>query len=331
MPDRRPARSLLAVLALVSLVLMTVDYRQGEEGPIAGLQRGVLRVFAPLQEGLASLVQPIGGFVSALGELGSLREQNAALQEDLRELRERVVSEAELRRENAELRAQLEMRERLGFTTTGAQVVARPPNAFDWSVLLDIGADQGLRPGMAVINEHGLVGKLTDVTAGNARVQLLASPSAGYVVRVADTGEEGLLSGRGTRPLQLELLDPEAEVAAEAEIVTRSFQGSTIPDGIPVGVVVTGSDPDAPPGRFLSVRPYVDFTQLNIVQVVLDAPAHPGTLDPDDIIAEPEGPRPPEPVEEIEPLPPGSPTASPPATEPDQTASPEPTATGTQG
>ena len=286
---RRRGRTLLAVLVLTSLILITVDYRQGDGGAVAAIQRGVLTVFAPVAEGFATVVRPIGGFFGAIGELGSLRDQNAALEADLRALREQQVSAAELQRENEELRNQLGMRERLGFTTTAAQVIAQPPSSVERSLLIDAGADNGLLPGMAVINEFGLVGKLTEVTQSNARVELLTSPSARYGVRIADSGEDGFLTGSGANPFQLEILDPEADVQPDAQVVTKLFTGTSIPGGIPVGVVEARSGPTS---RFLTVRPYVDFTRLTTVQIVLDFPTQPTELPEEERVPAPEIPRP---------------------------------------
>lgn len=286
---------MLAVLVLLSLVLITMDYRQGDDGWVAIIQRGAVTVFGPVQEGFAATVRPIGGAVGSLAQLGRLRDENAALSEELERLREQHVSVADLERQNRELRDQLDMRERLGLTTTGAQVIAQSPGAFQWSVLIDAGADSGLRPGMAVINHDGLVGKLTDVTPRNARVHLITSPQAGYVVKVAETGEEGFLSGRGSQPFQLDMTDAEVEVEVGAEIVTHAFGGSTIPDGIPVGEVESHPQTEDAGGAVLSVRPYVDFSRLGTVQVVLDAPHHPLQLDPDEVIEDDERPRPPAP------------------------------------
>lgn len=305
----RRSRTLVVVLAVVALALLTLDYRQGDSGAIAALQRGVTAVLAPVQEGLARLVRPVGDFIEAIAELDDLRQENAELEAELNDLREGKLSRADLERENTELRALLGMRERLGFTTTGATVIAQPPNAFEWTVLIDAGAEQGIEPGMAVINADGLVGKVIDVTRRNARVQLLTSPNAGYAVRVSGTGEEGLLTGRGPRPFQLEVLNPEAEIAAGAEVVTRVFQGTTIPDGIPIGETEQGRDGGT---RFVSVRPYVDFTRLSLVQVVLDAPVAPSRLPADELQPDPD--------------PPAPPTAPPPTTPPppNGTASPSP-------
>jgi rod shape-determining protein MreC len=286
---RRRGRTLLAVLVLASLILITVDYRQGDGGAVAAIQRGVLTVFAPVAEGFSAVVRPVGGFFSAIGELGSLRDRNAALEADLRALRERQVSVAELQRENAELRSQLDMRERLGFTTTAAQVIAQPPTSVERSLLIDAGASSGLLPGMAVINEFGLVGKLTEVTQSNARVELLTSPSARYGVRIAETGEDGFLTGSGANPFQLEVLDPEADVQPDAQVVTKLFTGTSIPGGIPVGVVESRRGATS---RFLTVRPYVDFTRLTTVQVVLDFPTQPEELPEEERIPAPDLPRP---------------------------------------
>lgn len=277
------------MLVLVSLVLITVDYRQGDGGAVAAIQRGALTVFGPVAEGFGTVVRPIGNFFGAIGELGSLRERNAALESDLRQLREDRILAADLQRENEQLRAQLEMRDRLEFTTTAARVIAQPPTSVERSVLLDAGADNGLLPGMAVINEFGLVGRLTEVTAGNARVELLTSPTAGYAARIASTGETGTLTGSGANPFQLEMLDPEAQVQTDDQVVTQTFTGSAVPDGIPIGVVEARRGPAS---RFLSVRPFVDFTRLTLVQVVLDFPKQPVELPEEDRVPAPDLPRP---------------------------------------
>jgi rod shape-determining protein MreC len=307
----RRSRTLLAVLALASLVLLTLDYRQGDRGVISALQRAATGIMAPIQEGLTGIMRPVGNFMEAVTELGNLRQENAELEAELQRLREAKISYADLQRENAELRDLLAMRERLGYTTTGAQVIAQPPNAFEWSVLIDAGADQGIEPGMAVINAQGLVGKVVEVTRRNARVQLLSSPNAGYAVRISGTGEEGLLTGRGPRPFQLEVLNPEADIQSGAQVVTRVFQGTTVPGGIPIGEVEEARRNGS---RFSSVRPYVDFTRLSTVQVILDAPVAPSQLPPEELVPDPDPPQPPTPTpraEEPPPPPDGSSPSSP--------------------
>lgn len=288
MTDRRP-RTVLTVLVLVALTLVTLDYRGGGTGPLGAMQRGADAVFAPVQEGAATVLRPVTGVLGAIGDLGRLRTENEQLRADLEELRGLTLSQAAQERELADLRAQLGLRERLQLTSVGANVIAQPPGASPHSVLIDIGADQGVTAGMAVIAADGLVGRVLDVTAGQARVQLLTSPEARVNARVADTGDQGYLTGRGSQPFTLQLRNPQAAIDAEAELVTQLSGGSRMPDGLRIGAIRF-----AEPGNLnREVVPFVDFSRLRTVQVVVDAPEVPADLDEGAIVAEPEDRRPP--------------------------------------
>jgi rod shape-determining protein MreC len=296
MDDRRRSRALLAVLTLIALVLITLDYRQGDDGALSAVRRGALIVFAPVQDGFSQVTGSIGGFFGDVRDYASLRGANAELEAEVRELRDRIPAVTDLERENTELRALLGMRERFELETTAARVIGQSPGERGNTVMIDAGAEAGIETGMAVVSTHGLVGKVVQTTPWHARVELLSSPTARYAVRIAQTAESGLLRGAGADPFRLELLDPEAQARVGSEVVTRTFEGSTIPDGLPVGEVVDREEVEATEGRvsprFHLVRPYVDFRRLSIVQVVLNAPEPPVDLDPDDVIEPPRGPRP---------------------------------------
>lgn len=295
MDDRRRGRALLAILTLVALVLITLDYREGDDGALAAVKRGALVVFAPVQDGFATVTGTIGGLVDDVREYTSLRGTNARLEEELRELERELPSVADMERENAELRGLLRMRDRFEFETVAARVIGQSPDERSNTVLIDAGAEDGIETGMAVVNAQGLVGKVVLTTPWHAYVELLTNPSARYAARVAETAESGLLRGAGADPFRLELLDPEASAAVGSEVVTRTFQGSTIPDGIKIGEIVDRDEErsgGAVSPRFHLVRPFVDFRRLSIVQVVLDAPVPPAELDADDVVPPPIRPRP---------------------------------------
>jgi rod shape-determining protein MreC len=289
------SRSALVILVLVSVGLMTLSYRQGSTGPLAQVERGVTVVVAPVQEGFAAVVRPIGGLLTSIGQIRHLRMENEQLRTELERLDQRTISLAQVERENSQLRSLLGFQKRFQLVTTGAQVIAPPPGMLEWRVLIDAGAAEGIKTGMAVVNAQGLVGRVVEVTAKYSWVELAASPSAGYAVRIAQNGEVGALAGRGSEPYQLEVYDTEAELPRGAEIVTQSYQGSRIPDGIPVGGVSSPPDGLAQGTRFVEVRPYVDFTALDAVLVVLNAPLRPKELKPSEVVTDPNPPRPPPP------------------------------------
>lgn len=293
---------------LVALLLVTVDFR--DAGPLGTVQHGVQTVFAPIQAGFERVVSPIAGVFTTIRDLGRLREENAALREEIDRLNTGRVSLADLQRQNAELRDLLGMTQRLEFEVTAARVIAGPPSPVEYTVILDAGAGAGIEQNMAVVNAQGLVGIVIEVTARRSRVLLATSPDAGFAARIAQTGDRGFLSGRTSDPLRLELLATDADIPLGAEVVTQAYQGTMIPDGLPVGVLVD------PPGRtfagqrFLQVRPYVDFDDLSTVAVVLNAPSEPVELSP--TISNEDAPRPPaaQPPTAVDPAQPaGAPTA----------------------
>lgn len=280
MADRRRPRALLALLMLVALVLITVDFRDGDDGPLADLQRAAFGAFAPLQDAAASVTEPVGDFLRGLSDIGRRGERIAALEEELERVRQRQISVADLERENAELRDLVDMQERQELTTLTARVIAQPPGGSRWSMLIDAGAGDGIEPDMAVIDADGLVGKVVQVAPGYARVELAISPQARYAVRVVNDGEQALLSGRGHRTMELQIIeDTEVDLEADTEVVTRAFQGSRIPDGLPVGSFVEGGPADRTPSY--EVDAAVDFSSLDLVMVVVDAPEVPLELRPD--------------------------------------------------
>lgn len=285
MYQRRRARILLAVLVLAALVLVTVDFRTGEDGPVDRLRGGVTTLLRPVQEGVAVLVRPVGDAAGNLGEIFRVRTENQRLRAQVETLRERHRSATDLQRENEELRALLDMRDAGGFDTIAATTVALAPSNFEWTITVDVGSDDGVERGMPVINADGLVGRVIQVTPRASRVLLAIDPNFSAAARVARTGEIGPISGRGGNPMLFEPFDPETTVEVGDEIVTSRYQSGTFPGGIPIGTVAGVREGATPLSREVEVRPFVDFTRLHNVLVVVNAPVDeiPPLTDTDDL------------------------------------------------
>lgn len=275
MYNRRRARILLAVLVLVSLLLVTVDFRsdgaQGE-GPLGQLRGVASAVFGPVQQGVATIVRPLGDSVSSVGALFDARSENARLRAQLEALQERRLSYDSVLRENEELRRLLDIQERSALDTAAAQVIATGPSNFEWTVTLDVGADDGVVRDMPVINGDGLVGRVIQTTGDTARVLLAIDPSFQAASAHAETGETGLIQGNGGEPMVYRPQDPEAEIAVGDEIVTSQYSNGVFPADIPIGTVASADETAGLLDRTVRVRPWVDFTRLQTVLVVLYAP-----------------------------------------------------------
>lgn len=278
MYQRRRARVLLAVLVLLALVLVTVDFRTGGsegDGPLGWARGAVSSVLGPIQEGLATIVRPIGNAVGTFSDVFQLRAENERLRARLQALEQRRVSYEDVVRQNAELRELLDLQEAASMDAVSARVIDLGSSNFDWTITIDVGESDGVERDMIVINGDGLVGRVIQVTNSHARVLLTIDPNFGAPARVARNAEAGPITGAGGKPLVFSPFNPEAEIEAGDEIVTSQYSNSSFPSGIPIGTVEDPGDPAGLLTRLVTVRPFVDFSRLDVVLVVLRNPEEP--------------------------------------------------------
>lgn len=269
---RRRVRVLLVVLVLAALVLVTVDFRSGDGGPLDRLRGGVTALLRPVQDGLATVVRPVGDAFGGVGELFRIRADNERLRERVDVLERRHRSTADVERENAELRELLAMRDHTGVEGVTARVVSLGPTSFEWVLTIDVGREDGIERNMPVVNGDGLVGRVIQVENHAARVLLAIDPNFGAPARHAGNGEAGTVIGRGGEPMLFQPFDPEASVEPGDEIVTSSYQSGAFPGGIPIGTVAGVGEVTAGLVRDVEIRPFVDFTTIHHVIVVTSEP-----------------------------------------------------------
>lgn len=271
----RSTRLLVIGLVVASLLIITVDFRGGDRGPLAAAGRVALSVMSPLQEGVSRVVRPVSTFVSSIAEIGSLRAENQRLREQLDEVAGLQARSQEVEAELKELRELLGLKDQLGFRTLGAHVIGESPSNFEMAVTVDVGAVDGVEVEMPVIAAQGLLGRVVEVTRNQSKVLLILDASSGVAVRLAASRETGILVGQREREMRLDLVDRETPVRPGEQVVTSGL-GGIYPSGIPVGVVSRVVPDEVGPQKQILVRPTVDFTSLSEVLVVLPESASAG-------------------------------------------------------
>jgi rod shape-determining protein MreC len=279
--SQRRARVLLGVLIFVALVLVTVDFRAEAGGSTDRLRGGVTAMVRPLQDGVSALVRPFATLGDNVNDLFRTRAENRRLRVEVERLQQRRESSVDLERENAELRGLIDIRDRSAIDSVAARVVALAPSNFEWTITIDVGSADGVERDMPVIDGDGLVGRVIQVTPNASRVLLAIDPTFAAASRIARTGEIGTIDGRGGDPMTMRPLDPEADIELGDEIVTSSYQGGLFPAGIPIGTVSSIQESGSRLSTEVLVNPFVDFTRLHHVLVLL--------LDPTDEIPAFEG------------------------------------------
>lgn len=266
-------RLLLLVFLALSIVLITLDFRENEGGPLERARDISVTIVAPIQRGLTTIVRPVGDFFASIGELGSIRSDNTRLKTQLEAAQSQVRQAEALENDFAALSRLSEVDEpwtRMDSVT--ASVFGKGPSNFRWARFINKGRADGIRPDMAVVNADGLVGKIVKpVTKNTATVLLLVDPRGAAGARVADRRDTGNIQGNGENDrLSLELIGSNAEIDEGDQVVTSGYSGGIFPPSIPIGFIEEIIGDVRAPEQTIIVRPYVRFTELDFVLVLLE-------------------------------------------------------------
>ncbi|GAA3229128.1 rod shape-determining protein MreC [Actinocorallia longicatena] len=290
MRDTGRTRLVLGILLTLSLVFITVDYRGGDDSPLRGLRGVGATVFGPLERVAAAVVRPVGNTFDAVKDAPGQRAYAQRMEKENQRLREQLRSNTLDKSRADQLGRLLGSAGLGGYKVVAANVISAGQGLED-TVTIDAGTLSGVKPDMTVMTGDGLVGRVTKSGPTTATV-LLASDAASTVgARLEDSKEIGVLKGTGRRgigvgntPLRFQLLDADAPLTVGQRIITLGSQSDRpyVP-GVPIGVVDKVEQTPGSLTRSAQIRPFVHFTRLDVVGVVVAPPK----TDPHDAVLPP--------------------------------------------
>ena len=272
----RRRRAILVVLVVSCLVLISTHFSEGEEGPLHLAQNGVGSVLSPLEEGASRALKPVRDLVNwfdetfdARGENDQLKAQVADLREELAQTRNQLERGIETKKV-AEVAAEPTL---AGFEQVEAGVAVRSPTQWNETVVIDKGSGDGVAVDDAVITGEGLVGRVSQVNGGTARVLLITARDNAVTARVTDVGAVGLIKPELGNPSELlfTLIDNDQEIEDGDELVTAGFDDEKYPSRFPAGIPIGHVNQDAAAlesGQDVHVVPSADLTDLGEVTVL---------------------------------------------------------------
>jgi rod shape-determining protein MreC len=218
------------------------------------------------------MTEPAVGFFGRSG--GSDNGQVAALQQQIVRLRAELSQEQLSKAEYQQLNQLLQLSGRGGYRIVAARVIAIA-QGYAQTVTLDAGSRDGVRPQETVLDGQGLVGTVTEVNAQTCTVLLATDATSVVGVTLASSGQIGWVTGPGrTRSgsglLRLQVLDASAGLSPGEQLVTSaSVHDRPYVPGVPVGVISQVENQAGSLTALALVRPYVDFTSLGVVGIVV--------------------------------------------------------------
>jgi rod shape-determining protein MreC len=260
-----PPRTLQTVVLAIVVIGLIVLALGGYLTPIS---RTVLDPLISAQTWLATRFQAVQNYFAAPQDMARLRQQNTELEAEVSRL------ESEIIRLNQQLSQTRVLEALVDFARVqpenrylAAAIIGRDPSPFLQYLIINRGSDDGLRRGMPVVTDKGLVGRISRVTSGAASIQLITDTASDINVRLEPGRAQAMLNGLVTGEISLEMIPQSAEIEV-GDLVLTSGLGGNYPANILIGQVTGVRSRDYDLFQSASVQPVVDFSQLEIVLVI---------------------------------------------------------------
>lgn len=266
------------VLVFVSIVLITIYFREPAGGSLHGVQSGGAAVLRPFEVGAERVARPFRDGYGWFAGLVHAKSQNASLRSQVDRLSQQVIQNQTAAQQNAELKRLLHYAGSpsfpAGYDPVTTEIISRPPSEFQQQVGIAAGWTSGIRKDDPVVNQDGLVGRVTQVAHDTAQVTLLTDPNLSVSALDLTTKASGIVShGQGRGTLILDRVQKSLVVDRGDWIVTQGWRSgpltSLYPKGIPIGVVSGASQNDVDLYWQVQVSPRVDFGSLQSVIVLV--------------------------------------------------------------
>jgi rod shape-determining protein MreC len=221
-----------------------------------------------VQTWVATRYQAIQSFLTAPQDVATLRSRNAELESELARLQTQVIELQQQVTETQILSALVDFsRANPENTYRAAAVIGRDPSPFLHYIIINRGSNDGIRRGMPVVTNQGLIGRVDAVISNGSRVMLITDPASQVNVRLQNSKIEAMLSGSVTGNLSLDMVSQDVTIESGDVVLTSGLGGGYPPDLL-VGQVLNVRKRDYELFQQASVQPVVDFTQLQIVLVI---------------------------------------------------------------
>ncbi|MCD1647980.1 MULTISPECIES: rod shape-determining protein MreC [Marinobacter] len=255
----------LLIVLLVSAALVVADARFDK---LSTVRSTIATGLAPVYW-LGNAPYEFTDWVAGLFEnKQDLQEENEDLRARLLILERRALKYAALASENNELRRLMNSSEVLDDRVIVGEVVGVSPDPFSHEIIINKGRSDGLSPGQAILDAHGLMGQVVQSSQITSRVLLVSDSSHAVPVEVVRNGLRAILLGTGdTDTLDLVHVPDTADIR-EGDLLVSSGLGGRFPRGYPVAEVSRISKEPGEPFVSIEATPKAQLNQSRLVLVV---------------------------------------------------------------
>jgi rod shape-determining protein MreC len=257
------------ILLILPLVFYLSNVKHAQD--YNAFDRAVVFVSTPIQWAAVWVIDGVRGVWNSYVALVGVADENVALRRRVAELEAELAKRVEQAEENGRLRLMLDLRDRApDIKPVTARIISDAPTPLFRSVRIDRGTDDGVHRGDAVVNQHGVVGRVAAASGAWATVMLVVDNNSSTDVLVQRTRARARVRGLGgdhDLAIKVEYLARTTDVEPGDVLITSGI-GSVFPKGLRVGRVVIVERGAFGLYQEALVEPSVDFRRLEEVMVI---------------------------------------------------------------
>lgn len=223
---------------------------------------------------LNTLKYPLGLLTLIRREFGAIifyhrnAMQNEKLKKDIDFLRNRLNAKEEIYLENARLKNILYFKQKSPYKVIAARVIARSPDSWSSSLIIDKGERNGIKRQMAVITYLGLVGRITETGEFTSKILLISDPNLGISGIVQRSRQEGLICGTLGTHLIMRYLPEGSDIRIQDTVITSGLN-QLYPKGLLIGTVVGIGKEFSGLSSYAIIKPAVDLSNIEEVLIII--------------------------------------------------------------
>lgn len=268
-PRRRMPRwaSALLVLAIAAVLLVP--------GPWQRVSLVSTTVLQPIQLGISSMTDDVGGVVDTVQRVRSLASENEQYKDQIDSLNSQLAQMRELQVENQDLRNLVGLEQQSGQgNLIPSLVIAQDDAPYVEAVTIDKGMTDGVKNGDVVVTQAGVVGRVEEVDPTSSKVRLITDINSSIAVRLQTQDRTtGVLRGQSKGNLLVIAYIQQTDTVSPGDVVITSGLGGLFPEGLVVGQVSGVQKNDADPFQSAVVSPATDMSKLERLYVLANSAA----------------------------------------------------------
>lgn len=259
----------LLAYGIIAIFIMVADHRSHYLEKVRGWAHELL---IPIYE---TIDLPFHGWAEArifLTNQQQLKQHLETFRQENLELRAKALQLDNLRQDNNRLRELLGAIQQRELRVLFTELVRIDLDPYSHRVVIDRGANDGIKAGQAVIDGSGVFGQVQEVAANGAVVILISDPNHALPVKVNRSGLRSLAYGTGN-PVELVLPDlPMNSDVNKGDLIVTSGLGGRFPPGLPVAEVVSMSINAKGDFARAMARPLAGLDRSGGLLVILNSP-----------------------------------------------------------